>query len=1019
MKNKMKKILTFLLIAIFTVTLVSCKKDNYEYPSKTPMISNANDAFVKVGNWSVTNEQAFINLIANNGYSTLIDWMDNIVLPTDETGFEDYLNEQIYGTDDLDSLTAKEKVNAKENWEKSMSKLGFTSEEAWKQAYKLEYRRLQYATSQVKNEVKEFERLVSVLEGIDFDKYVTENLTLKLADETVDKDLEIKWESNSAYVEITKGKATAKVTRGKYNADVTLTATATLGDYSTTATYKFTVLAKDSTETSTEKAEKEVKGYFTEGNYENILNRDYAPEVKAVVVTFDSDAEAKALLNKYGINVNKLSGQHWTYATTGEVLTEEQVKEVFVGLVNDTQNTSYTSINEVAQTKSYKDWSKFNSTITNKLYALTALNRLNDGSEETENKTYHNSYTLLPTSFGSRFYLAMVLEKGDDTELETVKAQIKEELISNQVTANLIKRYAFEAALKEGKLHIYNEGLENNFIGNYNTVYANLSITDYQEYTRTKGTSSENVASFEFNGQTYTLTADQMFAKMLETKGNNLAIEYLDSYTVLANSKIVNVQTKEVTDKEQYDEIYKSEVKTIKADFNDNKFKASGYPKAYGWKNYLRDYYGVTSEFELMINEDGRIFAEALDNYKETLWTDEQVQVEAKRIFDEYFRTTVYSVSAWIDKDDNGSADQFGPEELDSEDVYAFYEKTVDEFFAEYGEKYTSYGLTKEELQTAKTQLEASISQTNKFVNFLTELLGLSFAEDKNAKANEIVANYYANPAANLVNSLISIAESIAEDHESTMERYQAIAKVYTIATPLDSVFGQFKKASLQFTVSSSTTYTTTSSIDDYYKEELRAIYNEIINYQALFTSSKDDEENLHVVEYGTDLTGKNLDPYYDYTKNDERYVVTPFVTDAFYNKNQVTVAYVTQATDRTKISKEVKNVLGEDGEELKDANGANLKEVVYKALDFATKENYEKYLLDSDDDDKTSSGLTSTQKSVITTYYVGGINAITDKYEEHITKAVIKLFNDNSVTLNSALSKDVIVKTLNESLDK
>ncbi len=1016
MKNIMKKILTFLILAVFTVTIVGCKDDDYKYPSKTPMISNATDSFVKVGDYTVTNEKAYVNLISNYGYTALIDWMDNIVLSTDTTGFENYLNKQIYGTDDLDSLTAKEKAKAKDSWETSMKNKGYQTEEEWTAAYKLEYRRQEYAKSQIESEIAEFEKLVTVLEGIDFNAYETSDLTLKLTDESVDKDLKITWASDSSYVVVKKNKTTAKVTQGKYDVEVTLTATATLNDYSTTATYKFTVPALSSTVTNTEKAEKEVTGYFSDANYENILNSEYAPDVKAAVVTFDSDAEARALLKKYGIDLNKLKEQKWSY-TTGEELTLDQVKEVFVGLTNDTKGTSYTTIDEVAETKSYDDWADFNSTVTTKLYALTALNRLNDGTEETENKTYHNSYTLLPTAFGNRFYLAIVLEKADDTALETVKAEIKKELIENKITSNLIKRYTFEKALKDGKLHIYDEGLENTFVSSYNSVYSNLSISEYDEYTRTKGTSSENVASLEYNGQTYSLTADEMFKTILKTKGNDLAITYLDNYTVLAHSKIVNVTTGEVLDKEKYDKIYKADVKTVKSDFKDNEFKSDGYPKSYGWMNYLRDYYGITSELDLILDTDGDIYSEALENYQETLWTDELVTKQAKRIFDEYFRTTVYSVSTWFDKDDNGSADAFGFKELESDDNYAFYEMSIDEFVAEYGEKYEKYGVTEATIRDAKTTLDSNIAVAQKFAEFLKDLVDLSYKDDKDAKAAEMVTKYYSSTS-NVKESIIAIANAIAEDNEATSDRYSAISTNYAVATPNDSVFGQFKKQGLQFTVSSSTTYTQTSSIDDYYKDKLRTIYNEIINYQAAYTSSKNEEDEVEVNQYGTDIMGKNLDPYYEYTKDDNRYVVKPFTTDAFYNKNQVTIAYVTQATDRTKISKEVKNVLDENGNEVLDENGANKKEVVYSALDFAIKLNYDKYLLDSDDDDDTSSGLTSTQKSVVSTYYVGGINAITDEYQTNVTEEVIKLFTDNKVTLNANLSKDVILTTLNDSLE-
>lgn len=1018
MKNIMKKVLTFLILAIFTVTVVGCKDDDYKYPTKSPMISNATDAFVKVDNYTVTNEKAYVNLLTNYGYAALIEWMDNIVLPTDTTGFENYLNKQIYGTDDLDSLTTKEKAKAKETWETSMKNKGYQTEADWTEAYKLEYRRQEYAKTQIKSEIAEFEKLVTVLEGIDFNAYETTDLTLKLADESVDKDLKITWASDSPYVVVKKNKTTAKVTQGKYDVKVTLTATATLNDYSTTAKYTFTVPALNSTVTSTDKAEKEVTGYFSQGNYENILNREYAPDVKAVVVTFDSDAEAKALLNKYGIDLTKLKSQKWSF-TNGTELTLDQVKEIFVGLTNDTKGTSYTTIDEVATTKSYTDWSAFNSTITTKLYALTALNRLNDGTEETENKTYHNSYTLLPTAFGNRFYLAMVLEKGDDTELETVKAEIKEELINGKITSNLIRRYAFEKALKDGKLHIYDEGLETNFLGTYNSVYSNLSIKEFDEYTRTKGTSSENVASLEFNGQTYALTADEIFKTMLKTKGNDLAITYLDNYTVLSQSNIINVATGEVLDKTKYDKIYKTDVKTVKADFDDNKFKSEGYPKSYGWTNYLRDCYGFTSELDLMLDTEGDIYSEALDNYQKTLWTDEDVTKEAKRIFDEYFRTTLYSVSTWFDKDDNGSSDAFGFEELEADDIYSFYEMTEDEFVTEYAEKYAKYGVTEAAIREAKTTLNNNIAAATKFSNFLNDLLDLSYASDKDAAAEKMITTYYGSTSTITKDSLINLANAVAEDNESTSDRYAVISKFYAIATPNDTVFGQFKKQALQFTVSSSTTYTTTSSIDEYYKEQLRTIYHEIIDYQAAYNSSKDEEDKPVVEDYGTDIMGKNFDPYYEYTKNEKRYVLKPFTTDAFYNKNQVTIAYVTQATDRTKISKEVKNVLDENGNEVVDINGANVKQVVYNALDFANKENYDKYLLDSDDDDETSSGFTSTQKSVISTYYVGGINAIIDEYQTNVTEAVLKLFAENKVTLNTNLSKDTIVASLNDSLDK
>lgn len=49
MRNKMKKIFTFLILGVTLFTLVSCK-DSYKYPNKTPMVTDSDKSFLSVEN---------------------------------------------------------------------------------------------------------------------------------------------------------------------------------------------------------------------------------------------------------------------------------------------------------------------------------------------------------------------------------------------------------------------------------------------------------------------------------------------------------------------------------------------------------------------------------------------------------------------------------------------------------------------------------------------------------------------------------------------------------------------------------------------------------------------------------------------------------------------------------------------------------------------------------------------------------------------------------------------------------
>ena len=1014
MSNKMKKLFIGLFILLCTFTLVSCKdSDSYDYPSKTPMISNATETFVGYDSWKVTNERAYVKLISSYGYAEILNWLDEIVYASELNGtlegFNAYLNTQKYGVEDTSKLTKKEKAELDKTWAETMENSGFNSEAEWTAYYKLQFVKKQAARKEVVKLIDEFNVLVNVLNGIDFPLYVTEDLTLKVADETISEDLEISWASNSKYVEIDE--ETAEVTRGKYDVEVTLTATISLDDLSTTATYTFTVPAKGATvEDTTSKAEKEVVEYFTTSKYESYLSANYQGKVKTALVFFDSDREAKEALKAAGVDVLGLTGQAWSNAS-GE-LTEAQVKEVFVKLHNATNTTKVTSFAEMVEEYSYEDLSAFNATICSTVYGLASLNNLE------EEETIHNAYTLLPVAYGTKFVLAVNVEEEALPELETKKAEITEKLIDQEVTSKYVTYTQINTILNKGTVHIYNEGLETKFVQAVASAYSAVSKEAY-EYTRTEGESDKNVVTFELDGTAHHLTADELFTRLVKRYGQSLAISYLREYIVLQNSVVFDYLTGEIKNQKTYDEYYEDAVETVKESFEKGDYESAGFPSNYGWENFLRDNLGVTAEVELLYGTSSDLYLEALEAYETKLSENkhEEILAKATEIFNETFKVTAYALSAYVDADDDANADKLVPEVLDSEDVDAFYTLSAEEFWAEYGEKYAEYGATAEEFAATKTALVATYAAQAEFVKVLYDIIALSYGQI----TVDQIANSATYAGKDVAAELTSIATAIALEKEDSIDRINELKTLYAIAPVTSAVFGQFKVAKLQIAVTSSTTYSNTASISDTYKAELKAMYDNIVNYQAAYEAyEKDGSQKAYV--YGNDLTGKDLDPFYSYSKKSDitgvttYYVVGPQVSDVFYNVDRATKLVVTTATDKAKISKKVATLLDEEGKDVVDENGAPVQYVKYEALEILTAENYKKYLLDSDDDDATISGLTSAQKTVFSTYYVTAISELFN-VSEVITIEQVALAKDGKFTLNANISKEALIATLEEAL--
>lgn len=138
MKN-IKRFAVILLTICAVLVCASCKKCSKDKPHLNPVISNPNETFLKVGNFEISNNEAYYQLLNSYGLETLLNMVDDKLLPAvkDEEGFKEYLDEVIYGDEEKTDEALQEFLD-------SLSLSGLTKEN-YEEYYRLSYRRLEAA----------------------------------------------------------------------------------------------------------------------------------------------------------------------------------------------------------------------------------------------------------------------------------------------------------------------------------------------------------------------------------------------------------------------------------------------------------------------------------------------------------------------------------------------------------------------------------------------------------------------------------------------------------------------------------------------------------------------------------------------------------------------------------------------------------------------------------------------------------------------------------------------------------
>lgn len=453
--------------------------------------------------------------------------------------------------------------------------------------------------------------------------------------------------------------------------------------------------------------------YFTEIEIDNAMATAYPDESTIILLTFRSELEAKALMEEVGIYVDVTDYRGWHKLevdaegnkSAGELLTQTEVYDAFIEMYNILYGHLGCSIKENAYTlegdKYVWDLEENANGYNNFEYTYTELSKISSviAKKVFESLTTDSlvaSYTLAPNKYLTKYFLAIELEEKTTEEVELTDAVLEAQLIENKLTSALVEYYLYENRLASD-LVIYDRGLEILYSDDYTSIYESLSLE--ANFEKTDLTSDKDIATLIIDGQTVSISADQIYDEMAERYGVSTGIGFISQYITLGSdfNEVFNIVTGEVLDQEAYDALYEEEIAPYKEELEAGTFASIGYPKGYGWENFLRDRFGVLNEMELVAL--GSIYDESLDKFGESLYVfsnDESklisslfskllageitreayaeevakyeeaaqntIQYQMQKIVDDFYSVNAYSIRVFTDLDHNGTADDLTEE---------------------------------------------------------------------------------------------------------------------------------------------------------------------------------------------------------------------------------------------------------------------------------------------------------------------------------------------------------------------
>lgn len=358
--------------------------------------------------------------------------------------------------------------------------------------------------------------------------------------------------------------------------------------------------------------------YFTQTLYEAKYKTKYLTSYWTIIIPFVSETEAKYALKQVGLKVNsenklvKISDEDVLATPTEIALAYIEMYNTYYARFNEDFPESRLTLKEGIHYRIDAEDGKliFNSVIEedeemNRLHLssedVVKINKQIENYLKTNMQSYASSsdesskwYTPDPRAYDGKVYAYILKIKEEQAlELEAVKDEVfkllvEEELDDNYITKKIIELYELN------NLKIFDADLEKQYIS-----YVESFDLNYKKIKEENKTTVATVTGLE-------ITADQLFKDMDNHFGSSLVaseVNFLRFLNSLELNKIYDYYTKNISagkrvlNKDKWEEIRNATIG------EKNRFLAgeyTDYPPNYGWKNFLRDKYGVTTVEDLM-----------------------------------------------------------------------------------------------------------------------------------------------------------------------------------------------------------------------------------------------------------------------------------------------------------------------------------------------------------------------------------------------------------------------------------
>ena len=379
------------------------------------------------------------------------------------------------------------------------------------------------------------------------------------------------------------------------------------------------------------------------------------------------ESEADAIINVAEVTVSPF----YTYQLKDELLNNENFKFSWT----ETEAT------------------EINATLAN--YLSVDSTNLTISTKPTE---AYKSYTVEPVKVGNYYYLILKLEDFEQSDLfektadgenkkdDNGKYVIADQALYDEIVAKMTEELLTDNAINEmlyekrynHNVKFFDSYLEALYEYEYKYFYeTTLKSTDYNEYKKTKKNKKDVVVSFQTEAgnkkSVQEIKAQQLFEDLEKKYAESSVASLVENYILITDTtlnSIYNPYTDTIINETSYKNLMNSEIQTLRKNFESDYFTYSylsyygftpNFPAEYGWKKFIKDYFVVENDQELLTASTygGSIYADALEAYIDTLATFDKINEAMKEAYDEWYSVSVINLIVSIDTnyDNNDSAE--------------------------------------------------------------------------------------------------------------------------------------------------------------------------------------------------------------------------------------------------------------------------------------------------------------------------------------------------------------------------